>query len=226
MFAHLTEQAIFATYVWLYDLEPDRAERVNRQAFKDLDELTAPRPRLAPGRNWQTDQVLHELEEFAELVKIFREASQRVLDLLEIEYDGFEITGCWANINPRGAVHPPHFHPNNFLSGVYYVQAPPNADSITFHEPRPQVDMIAPRVKKANKYNSPLQDVAIKPGRLVLFPAWLTHSVRQNEGQGLRISVSFNIMFSNFTEAMSKPRWRGIPIDKGRRRRPGPEEGG
>ena len=31
------------------------------------------------------------------------------------------ITGCWANINPPAAYHPTHNHPNNYLSGVYYV---------------------------------------------------------------------------------------------------------
>jgi uncharacterized protein (TIGR02466 family) len=226
MFASVTEQPIFATYVWVYDLEPEHAQRLNRQVFQDLDELTSPRPRLGPGQNWQTDQVLHQLGEFRELVDIFTRASKRVLDLMEVDYDRFEITGCWANINPRGAVHPPHFHPNNFLSGVYYVQAPPESDSITFHEPRPQVDMIAPRLRRHNKYNTPLQDIPVKPGRLILFPAWLTHSVRKNQSQSLRISISFNIMFPSFTETMSKPRWRGIPVGKTRRPPPGDEEGG
>jgi hypothetical protein len=34
------------------------------------------------------------------------------------------ITGCWANVNPPGSYHPTHNHPNNFLSGVYYVDIP------------------------------------------------------------------------------------------------------
>ena len=62
-------------------------------------------------------------------------ASKSVLDQIEIDYRSFVITGCWANINPPGSPHNPHTHPNNLLSGVYYVQAPEGADSICFHEP-------------------------------------------------------------------------------------------
>ena len=58
--------------------------------------------------------------------------------------------------------------------------------------------------------------MTVKPGRLVIFPSWLTHSVRRNESDYLRISVSFNIMFPEFTETMSKPRWTGIPVGQNR----------
>ncbi|MGH8628692.1 MAG: putative 2OG-Fe(II) oxygenase [Gammaproteobacteria bacterium] len=40
-------------------------------------------------------------------------------------------TGCWANVNGIGASHGVHTHPNNFLSGVYYVQTQAGADTIT-----------------------------------------------------------------------------------------------
>ncbi len=212
MFESVTEEEIFPTTIWVHDLEPGKAERMNRQLFHDLDRLTAPRPNLQPGQNWQTDQILHELEEFSELVEVLTGASQNVLDRMEVDHEGFEITACWANISPRGAAHPPHFHPNNFLSGVYYVQVAPGADSITFHEPRPQVDIVAPHVKRYSKYTAPHYKVQVRPGRLVMFPAWLTHSVQRNENDNLRISISFNIMFSSFTKTMSRPRWEGIPV--------------
>ena len=44
--------------------------------------------------------------------------------------DAFEITGCWATVLAKGAVHKVHSHPNNFLSGVYYVRTRPGADTI------------------------------------------------------------------------------------------------
>lgn len=212
MFASVTEQELFPTTVWVHDLLPEKAGPLNEQLFRDLDRLTAPRPNLQPGQNWQTDQILHELEEFQELAGIFSMATETLLQKMELEFEGFEITACWANISPRGAPHPPHFHANNFLSGVYYVQTPPGADSITFHEPRPQVDIVAPHVRRHNKYNATEFRVPVKPGRLVMFPAWLTHSVQRNESEHLRISISFNVMFSNFTKTMSRPRWEGIPV--------------
>jgi uncharacterized protein (TIGR02466 family) len=211
-FESFKTQGFFPTFVWVMDLKAETAEPLNRQIIHDLNALTAPRPKIRPGQNWQTEQNLHEFEEFATLVEIFKDASGKVLDILEVDYDSFAITGCWANMNPKGSFHMPHSHPNNYLSGVYYAQTQPGADKISFHDPRTQLEIIAPRVKNDNIYNSTLQSLAIKPGRLVVFPAWFIHSVIANTSDQVRISISFNIMFSSFAETMSQPKWSGIPL--------------
>jgi hypothetical protein len=41
----------------------------------------------------------------------------------------------------------------------------------------------------------------------LIFPAWLKHTVPPNEGQSERISISFNLMFRNFSETMAAPLW-------------------
>ena len=42
---------------------------------------------------------------------------------------------------PPGAYHPVHHHPNNYLSGVYYVRIPPPGSLIIFPGPaRPGLD--------------------------------------------------------------------------------------
>ena len=212
MFEQVEEHALFPSFIWVHDLPAARAEQLNQRWFHDLDRMTAPRPKLPPWQTWQTEQNLHHFAEFAELVEMINAASQSVLDKMQIEYDGFRITALWANINPKGTPHPPHFHPNNFLSGVYYVAAAEGADKIVFHEPRPQLDIIAPHVKSYTKYTAPSQEVRIRPGRMVLFPAWLTHSVPVNRSEGLRISIAFNVMFEHYVENMSQPRWTGIPV--------------
>lgn len=47
----------------------------------------------------------------------------------------------------------------------------------------------------------------VKTGELLLFPSWLQHSVPANRSDRTRISTSFNLMFSPYTESMSKPLW-------------------
>lgn len=214
MFAQVSEQNIFPTTIWTFDLPPDISEPLNVQALKDLNELTSPRPALRPGRNWQTDQCLHEYEEFASLIEHFHAASAQVLETLDVEHDGFEITGCWANMNPRNAFHVAHSHANNYLSGIYYVQAAPGANHVTFHDPRSQLEIIAPRLKQINRYTETATDVEVKAGRIVIFPSWLVHSVKSNQSDTIRISISFNIMFSSFTGTMSKPKWEGLPLTR------------
>ena len=49
--------------------------------------------------------------------------------------------------------------------------------------------------------------VRVRNGTLLVFPAYLQHSVDPNGSAAERISVSFNIMFSDFTENISKPLW-------------------
>jgi uncharacterized protein (TIGR02466 family) len=212
IFAKTTRQAFFPTFAWIFDLPPATYEVLNRQLERDLDLLTRPRPPLAPGRNWQTEQNLHEMEEFASLLEVVESAVEEVLSIIDVEYDRFSITGCWANWNPAGAQHPPHVHPNNFLSGVYYVKAPEGGDSLSFHDPRPQVEVIAPPVRIPNVFNTTIHSIRISPGRLVIFPAWFVHSVLTNQSAEDRISISFNVSFPDPEGRMSRPKWAGIPV--------------
>jgi len=47
-------------------------------------------------------------------------------------------------------------------------------------------------------------------GKLLVFPAWFRHSVPPNGSDQERVSISFNIMFSSFTETVSPPKWQGL----------------
>lgn len=210
MFENTTALPLFPTLVWLHDLEADRYRPMNDRLAKEIEAIITPRPPLLPGQTWQTDHDLHEREGFAELLPYIRKATTGALEFLELEYESFEITGCWANVNPEGTPHAAHSHPNNFLSGAYYVRTPAANDSISFHDPRPQPNIIAPKVRQPNNHNSPLVNIPVKEGRLLLFPSWFRHSVMPNAGKSDRISISFNIMFPAFSERMSRPKWQGI----------------
>ncbi|MFB3081171.1 MAG: 2OG-Fe(II) oxygenase family protein, partial [Nitrosomonadaceae bacterium] len=133
--------------------------------------------------------------------------AKTVLRFLKVSYDAVEITGCWANINSTGASHAIHSHPNNFLSGVYYVQTQAGADTINFHDPRPQTGIIRPPITELTAQNTDQVVVNVSKGTLLMFPAYLCHSVSRNESDNLRINISFNLMFSLFAENLSEPLW-------------------
>jgi uncharacterized protein (TIGR02466 family) len=184
-------------------------ERVKRALEGQLGKLTDALDGLTPGRSWQSGHTLHENPEQAELVKAINALADNVLRFLHVGHDGFEITGCWANVNALGARHHTHHHPNNFLSGVYYVRAPNGADTINFHEPRPQTRVLRPPVTALGSQNTDLVTLRVASGTLLMFPSWLEHSVPPSESQELRISVSYNLMFSRYAETMSRPMWDG-----------------
>ncbi|MGH7391302.1 MAG: 2OG-Fe(II) oxygenase family protein, partial [Candidatus Rokuibacteriota bacterium] len=134
-------------------------------------------------------------------------AAASVLDFLKIGSGVLEITGCWANVGAPGAPHRMHTHPNNFLSGVYYLQVDDGGNTINFHDPRPQTAVLRPPVTELTAYNTDQVVVPVTPGTLILFPAWLAHSVDPNRSDRERISVSFNLMFSSYADTMSPPLW-------------------
>jgi uncharacterized protein (TIGR02466 family) len=135
------------------------------------------------------------------------EAAEAALGYLKIDDDAIEITGCWANVNAPGAGHRMHSHPNNFLSGVYYVKTQAGADTVNFHDPRVQTDIMRPPVTELTADNTDQVVVKVSNGTLLVFPSWLQHSVDANRSDAERISVSFNIMFPSYGDRMSKPLW-------------------
>jgi uncharacterized protein (TIGR02466 family) len=47
-----------------------------------------------------------------------------------------------------------------------------------------------------------------QPGRMVIFPSWLRHHVPSNESTTERVSIAFNLMFTDFAETLAAPRWK------------------
>jgi uncharacterized protein (TIGR02466 family) len=197
---------LFPTPVWVKQLEPEAASRVNRNAI-ELIETFRPAASSAKSSGWATPTNLQDCPEMEELMGYVREATTEALAVLSVEHDGFLVTGCWANIKPQGVGHPSHVHPNNFLSGVYYVRARQAGGEIVFRDPRHQPFILSPRTSERNQYNSRNADLPVREGLMLLFPAWLQHSVVGSAGESERISISFNVMFENFGEQLARPTW-------------------
>ncbi len=202
---------LFPTPIWVRQLEPERAEGINRQAIDLIERLRQETPGINPGDRWQTATNLETKPELQDLISIVNEGAQEALSALRVEHNGFLVTGCWANIKPAGAGHVPHNHPNNYLSGVYYVRLPSRGGRILFHDPRDQPYLISPSTTGKNEYNSRIAHLPIREGGLILFPAWLVHSVENNPEDMDRISISFNIMFKQFGEEIARPHWKHVP---------------
>jgi len=198
---------MFPALVWKIQIKAELHDAMDAKILAALERIRRDLPELSAGQGWQSVQTLHECEELRDLVACINNAAKSVLRFLRIGYDAFEITGCWATVLAKGAVHKVHSHPNNFLSGVYYIRTHHGADTINFHDPRNQTGIIRPPVVELTAENTDQVVVRVKNGTLLVFPAYLQHSVDANTSEKERISISFNIMFSAFTENLSKPLW-------------------
>lgn len=208
-------QELFPTPLWTLDILPSDAAPFNAKLRAQIDKIIAPRPEVPSGSNWQTPHDLHTRPEFSELAKLIEIASKSVTAYLQLERFPMMITGCWANVNPPGSYHPTHNHPNNFLSGVYYVDAPETGTDLVFHDPRPI--SIMPWSGKPTRMTANASVAQPRPGRMVLFPSWLRHHVPSNESMTERVSISFNLMFTNYAETLAMPRWKASAGDAAER---------
>lgn len=100
------------------------------------------------------------------------------------------ITQSWLNFTKENESHHPHAHPNSYLSGVLYIDADKQYDSIEFFKreyKRIEIDS-----DEYNKFNNTSYEIPVGTGDIVMFPSELHHQVKVKKGKNLRISLAFN----------------------------------
>ena len=197
---------LFPTPLWLNQLEPAEFEPLNRDLLNFFETIRREEG-FEHGARWQTPNNLQKRQEMGPFLDVARRFCLQSLEQLNVENRSFVFTGCWANIKPHGATHGGHTHPNNYLSGVYYVTAPAKCGAIVFQDPRNEPYIVAPLPTGPNVFNSRFVNFEPRVGMLLLFPSWLMHSVEPNQADSDRISISFNMMFSDFVESIAVPGW-------------------
>ena len=89
-----------------------------------------------------------------------------------------------------------HFHSNTFLSGVMYVQVPPNSGDIIFNDRRAHNGLLSPIVKipysELNIHNAKQWSIKPEKNLLLIFPASLQHWVSVNKTEESRYGIAFN----------------------------------
>ena len=103
------------------------------------------------------------------------------------------ITQSWLNYTNNNQFHHAHSHQNSFISGVLYIKANENVDSISFA--KTVEDSVRIISKNYGIFNSSESMKQIKTGMLILFPSSLTHGVEIKKDNEERISLAFNTYF-------------------------------
>ena len=101
------------------------------------------------------------------------------------------ITQSWLNYTSKDEYHHIHSHANSLISGVLYIKAIKEIDSITFEKTYHNV--ISPNIEKYNLYNSPSWFFPVETNNLILFPSNLKHFVTTKNDTSERISLAFNV---------------------------------
>jgi uncharacterized protein (TIGR02466 family) len=116
---------------------------------------------------------------------------------------------AWANVSESGHYNRSHVHGGSYWSAVYYVRVGEGAGGeLLLHDPRmPALRMHAPNLRFKDGGTELLAKIKPKAGLMILFPAWLSHSVDPWEGGEARISIAMNIR-----AAPAQPRRLQTPV--------------
>ncbi len=198
-------EVLFPTRVYVAPLSSRGGARLTRQLLHEcrqlrLDDRGGVQWSLTnyPGgyTSYHSAHRMHTVSPtFASLQRRVDRHVAKFVGALELEMNGrpLSMTDCWVNIMHRGAAHGSHLHPLATLSGIYYVQTPPDCPGLKLEDPRLERMMAAPpRRSDASRANQTWVTVPARAGRLILFESWLRHEVPPNTSRSDRISVSFN----------------------------------
>ena len=183
----MEHQEIFSTHLFIKDdfISPDIIYTMKGEVLDQY--IRDKRP------NWQSSPNLDKMDIFKDFTREVSKSSFEILDKLNYKADEIEITDMWANVLKQHETHQPHTHSNNFLSGVFYLDADDTMPGITFQDPRPGANVILPRKKFDHMNNANLLNYKAKTNRIIIFPSWLVHWVPTNLSTSNRISISWNI---------------------------------
>jgi len=201
----VAKELYFATQIYFFDF-PD-AKKFNQHLKRNIrkwrknDAEGIVRSNMKSLGSWHSPVDMKTRPEYAEFCR-------RVIDIADtIDKDvGYRtdsipvIDNMWANISPRYGFNRQHNHPGSLWSGVYYVHAPKDSGRLYFRDPRREAAMIQPQYEGGQRKREMWAEVYYEPieGRIILFPAWLEHTVEPNLSKrqgsaGERISIAFNI---------------------------------
>ena len=192
----------------IFALQVPDADQLNAKVLSDIhDERERDRKGIQRSNfralgGWHSHNNLHQDPRFETLVRFINAMGQKVSQQNGY-HRGYElkIGTMWSIINAPGSSNRAHIHPSCHWSGVYYVQAPEGSGDIEFIDPRTQNLIMQPRYipnKKRPKNCWTKVHFQPVPGKMLIFPSWLYHSVNPNLSTetgtaGERVVISFNL---------------------------------
>lgn len=151
----------------------------------------------------------------------------------DLEKMDVHIQRSWPVIAKKGQVVSPHAHNTAHVSSVYYVSIPGDGDpggTTFFNDNRPNEishgigSGMTGSYFERNMFNYNSAEYSPVEGRLLLFPAKLTHSVEPNMTDDDRISVSLDLIITSREDQVrgsheflmpSPSQWKKVPVVDG-----------
>ena len=175
---------IFPTYVFELDLR-----EFDKDFYKEIISdhiVTKTDPLTLSNTDLHTDE---RMKDFCDFVL---EQHKSIMHTMGYVPQDLGFSGMWGVEQNKHGYHRQHYHPNNWMCGVFYVDTHED-DAIVFHDPRLRAGAIQPKTFDYNEYNTSINRFPSPEGKIYMFPHWLEHSVEPLVHDKTRISISWNI---------------------------------
>ena len=148
---------------------------------------------------WQSTNLITKnfsaINSFTEWMTSTSDKCLRDLGLNSEKYK-FVCQNIWFNENRGKNTNQVHIHGGCFIAGTYYVKVPKKAGQIVFHRNYLEEFIFDPLLAHADEYTH-INGLSVKyqpkESKIILFPAWLQHSVEAGQSNESRISLAFNL---------------------------------
>ena len=187
----------FSTPIYFYHNEDDTVLEEIKKCISQVKLDT--NPTWAEGlhttfNNQGNDIIFYELYRLKDLIE-----NHTTIYAKECGYDYKPvISSSWFNFNEHNHFQFSHNHigDKNVISGIYYVETTGSDGDTVFENPNQFINA------ETFPCNKSFETVSYQPeiNKLLLFPSWLKHRVNPNLNNSTRITISFNIQWSEMYE--------------------------
>ncbi|TDJ14689.1 MAG: tetratricopeptide repeat protein [Gammaproteobacteria bacterium] len=105
----------------------------------------------------------------------------------------FVFTGVWSTIIKESGYDRSHVHNEGWMSGTYYAKIP-DFDETQLSEHDGWIQLGEPNSLYASERNAPRRIIPPRVGAVVLFPSYYWHGVQKFDRNGVRHSVSYDLI--------------------------------
>ena len=135
------------------------------------------------------------ITEFKEVFDQVNKIANETHKILQYKQDTKQICiDAWINDYGSYNISMPHQHPTADLAIVYFPFAQEGCGNLQLLNPNSKLQYVIhdEMVASWNNYNSFTWDIIPKTGKVVVFPGYLIHYVKQNKLNKQRVSIAFN----------------------------------
>ena len=174
---------------------------IEKRKFKDQELFKNRKEELKKdvgqiGHSFHSNNLIVE-NEFAFFNQYIGETAREILDEQGYNLEGYIliVNETWVQEFTTGGHHTHHIHPNNHISGFYFLKCSDKTSIPIFHDPRPGKIISDLPEKDNTKLTNASPSVAYKPrpGDMYFFNSYLTHEYSFDFGVEPFRFIHFNI---------------------------------